>query len=98
MQVSPSFKDLIFKKNNRGLLALHDLARDFEDDGIYNHLRIIRRYLTHDLIDIKIDMFLESNKHLELIENHNLTETLLMDYLDELFQIPKQKEIYEGTE
>lgn len=94
--LSPLFKELILKNNNRGLLALHDLAWDFEDEGIYNHLRIIRHYLTHDLIDIKIEMFSDSKKQLELIENHHLTETLLMDYVDELFQIVKAALLYFG--
>jgi hypothetical protein len=91
-----SFKGFVIKSNNRGLLALHDLARDFEAGGIYNHLKIIRKYLTHEFIDIKIDMFSDSNKQLELTENRNLTETLLVDYLDELFQIVKAAVLYLG--
>jgi hypothetical protein len=94
--LSTSFKDFIIKTNNRGLLALHDLAWDFEAEGIYNHLKIIRYYLTHEFIDIKLDMLSDSNKQLELIENRNLTETLLMDYLDELFQIVKAALLYFG--
>lgn len=92
--LSASFKDFIIKQKNFGLLALHDLAWDFEDGGIYNHLKIIRQYLTHEFIDIKLDMFSNSNKQLELIENRNLTETLLVDYLDELFQIVKAALLY----
>lgn len=94
--LSPLFQDLVIKANNRGLLALHNLAGDLEDDGIYSHLRIIRHYLTHDLIDIKIDMFSNANKRLELIENHYLTEELLTDNLDGLFQIVKASLLYFG--
>lgn len=91
-----AFKGLISKSNNRGLLALHNLSWDFEQNGIYNHLRIIRKYLTHEFIDVKIDMFSESNTQKELEENHHLTETLLIDYLDELFQIVKAALLYFG--
>lgn len=94
--LNPDFKALIIKRNNRGLLALHNLAWDFEENGIYNHLRIIRKYLTHEFIDIKIDMFCDSNKQEELKENHHLTEILLNDYLDELFQIVKASLLYFG--
>jgi hypothetical protein len=94
--LSASFKDFIIKSNNRGLLALHDLALDFEAGGIYNHLKIIRHLITHEFMDIKLDMFLDSNKQLELTENRNLTETLLVDYLDELFQIVKAALLYFG--
>jgi len=94
--LGPAFQDLVIKTNNRGLLALHNLARDFEYDEIYGHLRIIRHYLTHDLVDIKIDMFSEANKNMELFEDHYLTEGLLTDYLDELFQIVKAALLYFG--
>lgn len=92
--LNPSFKAIILKNNNRGLLALHSLAWDFAQDGIYHHLKIIRNFLTHEFLDIKIDMFSNSNKKEELFENHHLSEALLSDYLDELFQIVKAALLY----
>lgn len=94
--LNPTFKALLLKSNNRGLLALHNLSWDFEENGIYNHLRTIRKYLTHEFIDIKIDMFNDSHKQQELNENRHLTETLFVDYLDELFQIVKAALLYFG--
>jgi len=92
--LNPLFKNIILKNNNRGLLALNDLAWDFTQNGIYYHLKIIRNYLTHEFLDIKIDMFINSDKNEELFENHHLSETLLTDYLNELFQIVKAALLY----
>lgn len=41
-------------------------------------------------------MFCDSNKQQELKENRHLTEILLIDYLDELFQIVKAALLYFG--
>jgi hypothetical protein len=88
------FVNLIISTNNRSLLALNNLAWDFEPNGIYYHLKKLRHFLTHDFIDIKEDMFNRRNAEREFSEYHHLTKELLCAHLDELIILVKAGIMY----
>jgi triphosphoribosyl-dephospho-CoA synthetase len=90
----PSFSGIIISTDNKNLLALNNLAWDFEQNGIYYHLKQIRHLLTHDFIDIKEDMFDPNETAENLSEHHHLTEQLLCGYLDELMILVKAGIMY----
>ncbi len=48
----PEVREIIVRDRNYQLLALHSLARDFQDGGLYNRLRRTRNHITHRFLDI----------------------------------------------
>jgi len=87
------FENLVISKNSWNLLALHSLAWDFETNQIYSYLSKTRNNLTHDFIDIKIDMY-DLNGKDKLYKKHHLTEQILCEYIDSLFLIVKAALMY----
>lgn len=92
--LDPKFKDIIKQRKIYGLLALHNLAMDFQEGGIYYKLNKVRNYLTHDFIDMKEDLFDYEKIEIELFSNHQSTEKLLCNYLNTLFIVTKAALIY----
>jgi len=90
----PEYKEVIKQRKSYNLLALQNLAMDFQENGIFFHLNKVRNYLTHDYIDIKEDLFDYANKDDELNTNHHLTEKLMCLYINDLFDIVKSALIY----
>jgi hypothetical protein len=90
----PEYEDVVKQKGSYNLLALQNLAMDFQENGIFFHLNKVRNYLTHDYIDIKEDLFDYANKDNELNINHHLTEEIMGQYIKGLFGIVKSALIY----
>lgn len=90
----PEYKETIINRNNFSLLALHDLALDFQDDAFFYRLNKIRNYLTHDYIDIKEEMNGRDTIEEEFLTKHHLTEEMMDQYIKDLLSIVKAALIY----
>lgn len=90
----PEYVRTVITHNNHSLLALHDLALDFQEGGISNRLNKIRNFLTHDYIDIKEEMNSANTIDEEFYTKHHLTDEMMDRYIIELFLIVKSALIY----
>jgi tetratricopeptide (TPR) repeat protein len=50
--LAPRVREIILAKKNYQLLALHSLARDFMDGGLYSNLRMKRNHIAHSFLDL----------------------------------------------
>jgi len=82
------FKEIVIQTNNWQLLALNNLALDFEDGNQYNYLRVIRNRIAHTYININ-DMYINDN-----IKHANITEEYFYTSIMELFKIVKSAVLY----
>jgi hypothetical protein len=87
------FEALILSKKSLDLLALHSLAWDFLTNQILSYLSKTRNLLTHEFIDIKIDMY-DFNSKDEYYREHHISEQMLCNQIDDLFLVVKSALMY----
>jgi hypothetical protein len=84
-----NFKDMIIQKNNFQLLALYNLALDFEDGHQYYPLRKYRNKITHSFLNISDDLC-----YSEVYSDYETTEKKLVEHTNQLFVIVKAALLY----
>jgi hypothetical protein len=82
------YKEIVLKNNCRQLLALNNLALDFEDGNQYNYLRVIRNRIAHTYVNIN-DMNINDDKNYA-----NITEDIFHNSIMELLKIVKSAVLY----
>lgn len=86
--LSGEYKEIVIQKNNWQLLALNNLALDFEDGNQYNYLRIIRNRIAHTYVNIN-DMSIVDNENYS-----NISDETFFNSIMELFKIVKAAILY----
>lgn len=87
--LNDSFKEVILEKKNFQLLALRNLALDFEDGYQYNYLNKIRNRITHSFLNIN-----EGIAYDEKFSSYEITEEMLSNAVEDLFLILKAAIMY----
>ncbi|MFZ3192989.1 MAG: LA2681 family HEPN domain-containing protein, partial [Moraxellaceae bacterium] len=82
--LSSDFKKIVTTQHNYQLLALINLALDFEKGYEFYFLRSYRNKITHSFLNTKIDIFLTATEN-----EHEVTEENLLAYTEKMFFIVK---------
>ena len=85
------FKDFVAspKSMNYQLLALYNLACDFDSNNLYNEYQKVRNKVTHEFLSINLDF-----KDSKLDDAYGLTEEVIFEYTREMFIIVKAAVMY----
>jgi hypothetical protein len=84
-----SYKDIVLEQDSFQLLALHNLALDFEQGNIYHSLKLIRNRITHSFLNINTEV-LGFNEEFD----YEITESMLIKENERLFLIVKAAILY----
>jgi hypothetical protein len=87
--LNDDFKVVVEKNNNFQLLALRNLAVDFEEGYQYSYLRKLRNRITHSFLNINSGI-----AYNEKFSTYEITEAMLIEAVDELFLILKSALMY----
>jgi hypothetical protein len=87
--LTDGFKNTIIQKNNFQLLALSNLALDFNDGHQYYPLRKFRNTLTHSFMNISDELY-----YSEEYSDYETTEEKLVEYTNQMFIIVKAALLY----
>ena len=87
--LSESYKEIVIRQNDYQLLALRDMALDFEKGRRYYYLNRIRNRITHSFLNINIEIDYND----EYVE-YEITESALDDAVDKMFLIVKAAIMY----